>query len=299
VRQRIVTGILFTLAVALFVIPGFWIPLVPIPLFVAAALATALELVGALRHKGIRPSLPLALLGSMTMLLPLLFTSLFAPDLPEFASGILAGQLCAGFSVMSFVLFGLMGFCMIGLLIRRGPASLPDAVATAGIMAYVAVPMSCPGILLFHFQGGWLWLVVGLVTPWISDVFAYFTGSLIGRNKIVPSISPKKTMEGCLGGIVGSILVTPLIFRLFGHTLGGTNMLDWSHLLFFGISGLLLSVAAQLGDWLASGIKRYCGVKDFGRLLPGHGGILDRFDSAFFTLPITVVLAALYQVILL
>jgi phosphatidate cytidylyltransferase len=294
-RQRIFTGFVFALIVALFVVAGYWYPPVPIALFVFVAIMAARELVSVLRLRGMKPSMALATLGSLTMLLPLFFTAPFVRSLPDFIIGIVTRQMAGGFAVMAFVLFLIMGYTVVGMLVRRGPEGLPDAVVTAVIMAYVAIPLSCPVILLFHLDGGWLWLVVGLAAPWISDVFAYFTGSLIGRHPIIPSISPKKTMEGCLGGIVGSILAMPLIFRLFGHTLGGTNHLDWRKLLFFGMSGLLLSLASQLGDWLASGIKRWCGVKDFGRILPGHGGIMDRFDSAFFTLPITLVLAILYE----
>jgi phosphatidate cytidylyltransferase len=295
VRLRIITGLVFALVIALFVIPGYWLPAVPLILFIFVAIVAARELVDALNHKGLQPSLPLITLGSMTMLVPLFLTEPFMHGLPDFIVGLVTRQMAGGFAVMTFCLMLAMTYAVVGLIIRRGPAALPDAVATAVIMAYIAFPLSCPVVLLFHLTGGWLWLVVGLVSPWISDVFAYFTGSLLGRHPIVPALSPKKTMEGCLGGLIGSILVTPLIFRLFGRTLGGTNHLDWRTLLFFGISGLLLSISAQLGDWLASGIKRWCGVKDFGRLLPGHGGLMDRFDSAFFTLPVTLLLAVLYE----
>jgi phosphatidate cytidylyltransferase len=132
----------------------------------------------------------------------------------------------------------------------------------------------------------------------MSDVFAYFTGSLLGRHLIVPSLSPKKTVEGSLGGIAGSILSQMLIFHLFRDLLGRSACRSSDYLAFAILSGLLLSIASQLGDWLASGFKRYCGIKDFGDVLPGHGGLMDRFDSAFFTLPVTLILAVLYQVLI-
>jgi phosphatidate cytidylyltransferase len=296
-KQRVITGILFAAGIALFLIPGIWLPWMPIPLFVAVSLITTMELISALRKKGMQPTLLPAIIGSMAMLVPVLFFVFPETGLPDLFAGKLTGQLYAGFASMAFVLFSIMGTSSIILLIRRGPAALPDATATAAVMAYVAFPMSCPALLLFHAQSGWLWLVTGLATPWISDVFAYFTGYLVGRRKIVPAISPKKTLEGSLGGVAVSMLAVPLLFRLFGP-MQGEPAATGGHLLFFGLSGLLLSVSAQLGDWLASGIKRWCGIKDFGRILPGHGGLLDRFDSAFFTLPMTVVLAILFQVVL-
>lgn len=297
-KQRIVTGILFTLGVALFVVPGFWLPWLPVVLFAAVAVLSSRELVGALRARGLKPSQPLATAGSLLMLVPTLMT-LLSPDRPPAAQGTaIAGRLAESFALTSFILLALMIFSTIILMIRRGPEALPDAAATSAVMAYVAFPLSCPALLLDNVRGGWLWLLVGLAAPWISDSFAYFTGSLLGRHPVVPEISPKKTLEGCLGGMAGSMLVLPLIFMLFGHTLGGQKHLSFASLAFAIVSGLLLSIASQMGDWLASGIKRWCGVKDFGNLLPGHGGIMDRFDSAFFTLPVTLVLAVLYQIII-
>lgn len=298
-KQRIITGVLFTLGVALFVVPGFWFAWLPIVLFTAVAILSSRELVNALMNRGLKPNRPLAAAGSLLMLIPTLGSLLFPARLFETGESGLLARLAGSFAVTAFVLLAVMIFSAIFMMIRRGPDALPDAAATSAVMVYVAFPLACPALLLNNVRGGWLWLLVGLAAPWISDCFAYFTGSLIGRHPIIPDISPKKTLEGCLGGMVGSMLVLPLIFWLFGHTLGSGRHLTFGGLAFAVLSGLLLSIASQLGDWLASGIKRWCGVKDFGNLLPGHGGIMDRFDSAFFTLPVTLVLAVLYQIIMI
>lgn len=298
-KQRIITGVLFTLGVALFVVPGFWFTWLPVLLFTAVAILSSREIVNALMHRGLKPNRPLAVAGSLLMLIPTLGALLYPANLHDTGEFDLLARLGVSFAVMAFVLLAVMIFSAIFWMIRRGPEALPDAAATSAVMAYVAFPLACPALLLDNVRGGWLWLLVGLAAPWISDCFAYFTGSLIGRHPIVPDISPKKTLEGCLGGMVGSMLVLPLIFWLFGHTLGSGRHLTFGVLVFAVLSGLLLSVASQLGDWLASGIKRWCGVKDFSNLLPGHGGIMDRFDSAFFTLPMTLVLAVLYQLIMI
>jgi len=124
-------------------------------------------------------------------------------------------------------------------------------------------------------------LILTLFATFGTDTFAYFTGVCLGRHKLCPQISPKKTVEGSIGGLAGSVLVSILVGlslnRLYDVPLG------WQE---SAAVGVLSGLFSQLGDLSASVIKRFCGVKDFGRLLPGHGGILDRFDSLLFTAPV-------------
>ena len=134
-------------------------------------------------------------------------------------------------------------------------------------------------------------MVIGLFAPWVSDVFAYFTGSFIGKHKIVPHISPKKTWEGCIGGAVFTSLITALFFAFIMYDIIDVGISYTMYITFAALFGFVLSCVSQLGDWLASSIKRMVDIKDFGKLMPGHGGIMDRFDSAFFTLPVALGLA--------
>lgn len=117
------------------------------------------------------------------------------------------------------------------------------------------------------------WLI--LLTAFGSDIFAYFTGMLIGKHKLCPSLSPKKTIEGAIGGVVGSALLSTLFGFLFAK----------QYLVHFIIIGVLASPVSMLGDLTASAYKRHMGIKDYGDLIPGHGGIMDRFDSVLFTAP--------------
>ncbi len=119
----------------------------------------------------------------------------------------------------------------------------------------------------------YIWLV--FLTAWGSDTFAYLAGNLFGKRKLYPELSPNKTIEGSLGGILGSGLISAL-FGLF---------ISSDKIIALFILGAFTSVISQLGDLTASKIKRYTGVKDFGYIIPGHGGILDRFDSVLFTAP--------------
>ena len=118
-----------------------------------------------------------------------------------------------------------------------------------------------------------IWLV--FITAFCTDIFAYFGGMLFGKHKLCPEISPKKTVEGSIGGILGSIAVS----ALFGA------LVCPQHIAGCIVMGLIGSVFAQCGDLIASSFKRKMGIKDYGNLIPGHGGILDRFDSVVLTAP--------------
>lgn len=132
-----------------------------------------------------------------------------------------------------------------------------------------------------------VWLI--FISSWISDVFAYCVGMLIGKHKLAPNLSPKKSVEGAIGGVLGAALVG----GLFGYLLVRDLLPEINITLIFAIicgAGALIS---QVGDLAASGIKRNYGIKDFGKLIPGHGGIIDRFDSVIFTAPVIYLLAQL------
>lgn len=110
---------------------------------------------------------------------------------------------------------------------------------------------------------------------WSSDSGAYFVGRFFGRHKLAPNLSPKKTVEGAVGGIITTIVVLELVNSIL-------KLFTWSEII---IVGLILSLVGQLGDLVESMLKRFLGVKDSGKILPGHGGILDRFDSLILVAP--------------
>ena len=119
-----------------------------------------------------------------------------------------------------------------------------------------------------------IWIL--FTCTWASDTFAYFVGKSIGSHKLASSISPNKTVEGFLGSVVGTTLTGVLV----GNFLFGFPLIQMA------IAGFILSIVATLGDLVESVIKRFTGIKDSGFIIPGHGGVLDRFDSIFFTAPI-------------
>ncbi len=120
------------------------------------------------------------------------------------------------------------------------------------------------------------------LVPCISDIAAYFVGSTLGKHKLAPVLSPKKSIEGA----VGAVVVTAIASSIYAVALGAAGLLDPKLTLLFAIIGALGSVISQIGDLAASAIKRNYAVKDYGRLIPGHGGIMDRIDSWLVVMPI-------------
>ncbi|NUO92863.1 MAG: phosphatidate cytidylyltransferase [Gemmatimonadaceae bacterium] len=133
---------------------------------------------------------------------------------------------------------------------------------------------------------GGVLLIFPLVVTWASDIGAYFVGRAIGGRKLIPSVSPGKTVAGAVGGLVTSMLVSWLYARTVLVPVASLGFTPWGALAFGGI----VSVAAQTGDLFESLIKREGGVKDSSRIIPGHGGVLDRFDSLIFVLPVAYLL---------
>ena len=290
-KQRVITGFFFTIGIAAFIIPGLFIHWMPVLLFVFVALMSSYELTKALNHKNLYPSRLVVMVGSLLALMPILATGLTAaaPTRDNYGH-----ELAVGTSLLCFSLLSLMTIHVILPVIRHNPEYLPTGVAGSALIGYVAFPLGCSVLLLFNIPQGWFWLVMALATPWISDTAAYFIGSIFGRHTIVPHISPKKTIEGCLGGIVGTMLLLAVYFHFVLRLQPDMSRAVQPNTLFALAAGLVLSVSSQLGDWLASAIKRWCGIKDFGKILPGHGGLMDRFDSAFFTMPVSLFLAIIY-----
>ncbi|MDD7177457.1 MAG: phosphatidate cytidylyltransferase [Lachnospiraceae bacterium] len=130
-----------------------------------------------------------------------------------------------------------------------------------------------------------VWLI--FISSWGCDTCAYCIGKLIGKHKMSPILSPKKSVEGAIGGVAGTMLLTYFYARIFAPQMGITHM-QVCVLALISAAGALISM---VGDLTASAIKRNYEVKDYGKLIPGHGGVLDRFDSVIFTAPVIYFLA--------
>lgn len=142
----------------------------------------------------------------------------------------------------------------------------------------------------FGFFAAWMIFI----SAWGSDTCAYFVGVLVGKHKIFPVLSPKKTVEGCLGGVLGA----SLFGVIYGYILFKNGVVPLMFVCAFGILGALGSVVGQIGDLAASAIKRHFKIKDYGKIIPGHGGIMDRFDSVIFTAPLAYTICVIFQMFL-
>jgi len=138
-------------------------------------------------------------------------------------------------------------------------------------------------VLLSQLPEGRPWIFLTLLGIMGCDSFAYFIGSRFGRRKLYPAVSPNKSVEGGLGGLFGSVLAVWICALTFLPEISFSAGL---------VIGLLLGVAGQLGDMFESLLKRSCGVKDSGRIIPGHGGLLDRLDSLLFAFPLVYYIAS-------
>ncbi len=134
-----------------------------------------------------------------------------------------------------------------------------------------------------------IWII--FITSWVSDTCAYFVGSAIGKHKMTPNLSPKKSWEGAIGGILGSGIATTLFGLIYVKVL----KYNLGLLPIFFVIGCIGAFIAMCGDLVASAVKRNNNVKDYGNVIPGHGGILDRFDSVLFTAPMVYFLIVLFM----
>lgn len=170
------------------------------------------------------------------------------------------------------VLFILFIVCIVAML--RLKNNIIDVSVTLVGLVYVGMFLDFIVLTINNFDLGniYVWLI--FIIAFATDTFAYFSGYLFGKHKLIPKVSPKKTVEGAVGGILGSIICCVVYGYIF--------KLSVMHMVLIGGVG---SVIAQMGDLFASSVKRYVGIKDYGKLIPGHGGILDRFDSVILVSP--------------
>lgn len=184
---------------------------------------------------------------------------------------------------------GLLGavflFVIFALAIHRydEERGIPFAAVTCAVFAGLVFPLMLSCLLRLRMMPaiGMLNVFLPLAISFGSDTFALFAGMLCGRHKLAPKVSPKKTVEGAVGGLIGGMFGMAVMMFVGGAVISDAY-LGPQEVVLFGIIG---SVISQIGDLSFSVIKREFGVKDYGNLLPGHGGILDRFDSVTFAAP--------------
>ncbi len=178
-------------------------------------------------------------------------------------------------------------YLIIAELFTKAPNPINNWAYTMLSQMYIALPFSTINVLAFQTTGNGafnnLLPLSVFVFLWVNDTGAYCTGSLLGKHKLFPRVSPGKSWEGSIGGAVLVLIVAALIGWLTQEHEGAMSVLVWMGL------GLVIVVFGTLGDLVESLFKRTLGIKDSGRILPGHGGMLDRFDSSLMAIPAAVI----------
>lgn len=183
-------------------------------------------------------------------------------------------------SIVVYVVYAL-GVFNVTKPFEAAPQFLTTVIYVSGAVISIVAIASLPNgglILPFVFLGSWL-----------TDTFAYLCGTFFGRHKLIPRVSPKKTVEGS----VGAVIFTVVSFAAYGVAVAGVTGLTVNYAALI-VTGLLLSAVSQIGDLNASFIKRTYGVKDYGNIFPGHGGMFDRFDSVMAVSPVIYIAALIF-----
>ena len=252
---RIVTALVLAPVVLGAIFLGDWAILAGI--FAVVVLA-AYELAEALK--------PLPFLAALSAgVLPVLLS------IPYDASGILVGTLLG------------LPDAIFWLAARPQARTLKALLALLLMALWIGAPLAHLG-LLKGFPGGTFLVLVAVMGPWISDSGAYFAGRFLGRHKLFPTLSPKKTYEGAIGGLLLSVAAV----GYFAYEFLDLGIVEAALL------GMAISAFSQAGDLFESTLKRLLELKDLGSILPGHGGILDRIDSLLFTAPVVYYLYVLF-----
>lgn len=178
------------------------------------------------------------------------------------------------------VLFGYMLYLFIVMILERGRMKFSEFAGSFTMVIYLAVAFSSLSLIRYIDGVGLYCLGTIFVAAWMTDVCAYFVGRFFGKHKLIPEVSPKKTVEGAVGGwllSIGFMVLYGFLSSVFSKLITGIELKP--NYLILALMGAVLSVLAQGGDLFASVVKREYGIKDYGNVLPGHGGIMDRFDS--------------------
>ena len=196
------------------------------------------------------------------------------------------------FMAMSMVaIFGMLIYTLAYIMLSKNIDGLKDLLSLFTLFLYIVGCFSTMVMVRFSANGKFMYLLVFL-GAWVCDTFAYFVGFFFGKHKLIPEISPKKTIEGSIGGIVFTVIG----FAIYGIIVNNAFDAQLSYVKLC-IIGFVLSIVSQIGDLVASTIKRHYGIKDYGRLFPEHGGVLDRFDSVMLAAPTLYIMNVLLNLI--
>ena len=203
------------------------------------------------------------------MIAPLYICGLAFPFLQRIFDNVID---VASIAIMAVIFYVSYLFCYV--IFSHGKIAYPD-ICTLGLTS-LYILFSLNMIVYIRDYNGYIAFFI-LIGSWVTDAMAYFTGRLFGKHKLAPDVSPKKTVEGSIGGTVlgaAIFVLTGFLIDLFAENVT-------PNYIYLAISGIIIALVSQAGDLIMSVIKRHYKIKDFGNIFPGHGGMLDRMDSVF------------------
>lgn len=260
---RFISGAILTLIFAAMLILHGW---VIVGFFMAIALCIEYEMIKTVRMSGVKPIQPVLYL----------YTALLMPTYYFFGLA----------AVLVLQMFAAMFIFVCGIILQRYDF---ESIFTSIFCLYYP-QMFFVFLYMILLQPdaslSTLMVLVAFVCAAMTDIFAYFIGRFWGKHPLCPAISPKKTMEGSVGGLVGGIIGVEVIALIFDQ--GRIYLIEYA------VFAFLLSIFSQIGDLAASVVKRKYGAKDFGSIIPGHGGFLDRLDSTLFIMPMVYMFYKIY-----
>ena len=221
----------------------------------------------------------------LVITIPMYIIALGLPIFRYYISYVFKSSITASFLTCAMLLFfGMLIYVLSYVMLKKNTVNVSEMLTFYALFVYIVGCFSSIVLVRYGNKGGYLYMLVFL-GAWICDTFAYFTGKFFGKHKLIPEISPKKTVEGSIGGIVFTV-ISFVIFGLIVN-LGFDADISYIKLCIFAV---VLSSVSQFGDLIASTVKRQYDIKDYGNLFPGHGGILDRFDGVMLTAPTLFIL---------
>ena len=265
-KTRIISGFIMAPLLVVLYLGGWWLW--------AAALIIAVmgihEFCNGWENLGVHPSKPICYVMTALLFSGVFITGAFSDKAASIST------VPAYFNNMMLITIWLFIAAAAGMIYgwkinERGPY---DAVATVAAMVYI--PFFTYHMVLIDMTEYSLFIWIVVIAAFGSDIFAYFTGYFLGKHKMAPNLSPKKTIEGAVGGLAGSSVLSWLFGFIFMRDMALVCL----------VLGLVGGAAGMAGDLTASMFKRKMGIKDYGKLIPGHGGIMDRFDSVIFVAPV-------------
>lgn len=280
-KKRIISGVVMGVIVALVIVFGLSLNNLILTTFVAIVAALGVnELVG--NAAKIENTVIKILSAVYTVAMVFLFSNIneniYRLNLTDYQYLDIDSLISAIVASIIYVII-----CAVLILVRQSEFDLAKIAVVCGMPILYAFAFSTLASVIIA-TGGIYYLLLVLNFACVCDMGAYFVGVSMGKTKLCPEISPNKTVEGALGGIISSVIATLVITLCFGY---------FSKILPAMLITIPLCVVGMIGDLFASIIKRKVGIKDYGELIPGHGGILDRVDSVLFISPLVYCLLTL------